>query len=98
VLVLLHTQIFCALVAATDGSTFEKVTSLRPLIRTRPGTDALIVTDPVEVDPKVPWVEASAGSASSSEAAAPARRAARKALNSIKTPSVILKMEEPSGA
>ena len=38
-----------------------KATSLRPLMRTRLGMDAEIETDPVEVDPRLPWVEARAG-------------------------------------
>jgi len=52
--VLLQTQTFCALEAAVDGSWLVKLTSLRPLICTRPGTDALIATEPVEVEPIVP--------------------------------------------
>jgi hypothetical protein len=47
-------------------------------MRTRPGTDALIVTDPVEVAPKDPCVDAAAGAASRSAADAPASRAPAK--------------------
>ena len=35
-----------------------KFTSVRPLMRTRLGTDAEIETDPVEVEPRPPCVEA----------------------------------------
>src|SRR5687767_11679036 len=77
-LVLLHTQTFWALVALADGSALVKVTSLRPLIRTRPGTDALMVSEPVEVAPKLPWVDAAAGPLSERAATMPAMSGIRK--------------------
>jgi hypothetical protein len=63
--VLLHTQTFCAFDAALAGSWLVKLTSLSPLSWTRLGTDALIDTEPVEVEPMLPWVAAAAGAAES---------------------------------
>ena len=66
---MLQTQTFWALAAATLGSTFVKATSLKPLMRTRLGTDAEIDTDPVEVAPRLPCVEALAVPAAPNTAA-----------------------------
>ncbi|GAA3894449.1 hypothetical protein GCM10022276_12010 [Sphingomonas limnosediminicola] len=54
VLVLLHTQTFCAFAAGVAGSWFKKETSVRPVSCTRFGTDAPIEIDPVEVVPRLP--------------------------------------------
>ena len=73
VAVLLHTHKFWATAALADGSELVRSTSVRPEIRTLAGTDALILTLPVEVAPKVPWVDACAVPAvpSSSSATSP---------------------------
>src|SRR5690606_40812079 len=64
------TQTLCELEAAVVGSWFAKVTSERPVIRVRLGTEAVIVTVPVEVAPVEPCVAAEAVLLAESEAAA----------------------------
>ena len=71
---MLHTQTFWAFDASTLGSALVKATSLRPLMRTRLGTDAEIETDPVDVVPSDPCVAAGAVLAATT-----VRRAARPA-------------------
>ena len=73
VAVLLQTQTLWATDASTDGSELVKSTSVSPEIRTRAGTYALMLTLPVEVAPKLPWVDACAASTDprSSNAAVP---------------------------
>lgn len=77
VLVLLQTQTFCDPVTSELGSELAKLKSVRPLIRTRPGTDALMLTEPVDVGPKAPWIEAPAGLAKACASTAPTSREER---------------------
>jgi hypothetical protein len=70
VLVLLHTQTFCAFAAATAGSWLVKATSVKPVSWTRLGTDALIDTVPLEVAPSDPCVAADAATVLSERIAA----------------------------
>ena len=55
-----QTHTFCALEAAVLGSWLVKATSVRPVSWIRFGTEALIETLPVEVEPRVPWLAAKA--------------------------------------
>ena len=60
VAVLLQTQMLCALEAAVAGSCPTKLTFVRPLILARLGTEAVMLTVPVEVAPSEPSVAADA--------------------------------------
>src|SRR5262249_41120191 len=58
-----HTQMLWLLLTAELTSTDEKVTSFSFEIFTRDATEAVMVIEPVEVAPELPWVAALAQSA-----------------------------------
>ncbi|NVL89348.1 hypothetical protein, partial [Escherichia coli] len=79
----LQTQSLCELGAAVAGSTAEKEMSVRPVSGARFATLAVMLTDPVEVAPSVPWVEENAGGPAVSAPAAANKYAARRAVMEI---------------
>ena len=72
-----QTQTSCALRASDAGSWLSMLTSERPEMRTLLGTEALMVTEPVEVEPALPCDAAYEGDGATTVAIASAPSAMR---------------------